>query len=62
MHIEVCQDVHPVSNGKVTYTGNLVGDTVTYQCDNGYFPHGPMIRHCHESGRWTGKDTSCESK
>ena len=60
--IEICREVRPVSNGKVTYTGYLVGDTVKYQCNNGYTMYGPMKRRCLASGKWTGKNTKCESE
>jgi len=58
----ICQDVSFVSNGEVTYTGYFVGDTVKYHRNSGYSMHGPMIRYCLESGKWTGNATSCESQ
>ena len=62
LYTEICQDVQPISNGWVTYSGHLVGDTVTYQCYNGYSMHGTMARHCLASGRWTGRGPRCESE
>ena len=60
--IEICQDVRSVKNGKVTYSGHLVGDTACYHCDNGYSIYGLNVMYCLASGRWTGKATRSQSK
>ena len=60
--IEICQDVKSITKGNVTYTGHLVGDAVKYQCHTGYTVHGPVIRYCLQSGKWTKKSPKCQSK
>ena len=31
-----CADPPEITNGRVTFTGNSVGDTATYTCDSGF--------------------------
>ena len=60
--LEICHDVRTVKNGRVTYSGHLIGDTANYHCNSGYSHHGPNVRYCLASGRWTGRSTRCESE
>ena len=37
-----------------------VGDTVGYECLEGFVLSGPMTRTCQLNGTWSGDDPTCE--
>ena len=42
--IEIFQDVRTVKNGRVTYSGHLIGDTANYHCNsNSGYSHLFMV-------------------
>ena len=60
--IAVCEDAPDLKNGTVSeYTGRVVGDKVTYECNEG-FGFGPgsrMSRTCKEDRFWTTENIYC---
>ncbi|XP_038672831.1 complement factor B-like isoform X1 [Scyliorhinus canicula] len=44
-----------------TNTSYSIGDTVTFECYDGYELHGSVSRTCMKNGRWNGTITICNS-
>ena len=54
-------DPPPVpTDGIQTFTTFSVGDTVGYECLEGFVLSGPMTRTCQLNGTWSGDDPTCE--
>ena len=46
-------------NGMVMMTGNSVGDTVTYSCDDGFSLSGVDMVTCQDDGQWSDPPPIC---
>ena len=49
-----------LSDGRVVYSGQTFGETVTYSCDLGFSPVEPMVYYCEETKQWNGTAPTCE--
>ena len=58
-----CGNLDSPRNGRVFLTGNAVGSTATYRCNDGFvLTNGDRIRECGANGRWSGTAPSCVRK
>ena len=57
-----CPSLPDPENGRVTLSGNTLGSSATYSCDNGFGLVGKSIRLCLADGTWSEKEPTCESK
>ena len=46
-------------NGTVMMTGNSVGDTATYSCDDGFILSGVVMVTCQDDGQWSDPPPIC---
>ena len=46
-------------NGMVMMTGNSVGDTATYSCNDGYSLSGVDMVTCQDNGQWSDPPPIC---
>ena len=46
-------------NGMVMLTGNSVGDTTTYSCDDGFALSGEDMVTCQDDGKWSDPPPTC---
>ena len=46
-------------NGMVMMTGNSVGDTATYSCDDGFSLSGVDMVTCQDDGQWSDPPPIC---
>ena len=46
-------------NGKVVMTGNSIGDTATYSCDDGFVLSGVDMVTCLADGQWSDHPPTC---
>ena len=46
-------------NGTVMMTGNSVGDTATYSCDDGFALSGVEMVTCQDNGQWSDPPPIC---
>ena len=51
-----------LQNGRRGGSRTTFGSTVTYICDRGYTPQGPMTRVCMANGQWSGSVHACNRK
>ena len=52
----MCPDLVAPVNGMVMMTGNSVGDTATYSCDDG---SGVVMVTCQDDGQWSDSPPIC---
>ena len=57
--IALCPVLVDPENGKVMMTGNSVGDTATYSCDDGYSLSGVDMVICLDDGQWSDPPPTC---
>ena len=57
-----CGDLNNPDHGCVIKTGNTVGETAFYICDEGFTLNGERKRECEADGTWSGTKSTCESK
>lgn len=55
-----CPDVVNLSGGQISKTGNGVGSTTHFKCNNGLKLIGSNIRKCEIDGSWSGKQPKCK--
>ncbi|XP_035675655.1 sushi, von Willebrand factor type A, EGF and pentraxin domain-containing protein 1-like [Branchiostoma floridae] len=55
-----CQNLDPPTYGTINVTGNLYGDTVTFDCDVGYQLIGSPTLTCQSDQQWNASPPSCE--
>ena len=60
--VGLCPVLSDPANGMVTMTGNSVGDTATYTCDDGYELIGSMTVTCMDDGAWSDGPPMCRRK
>ena len=51
--LALCPDLVDPVNGMVMMTGNSVGDTATYSCNDGYSLSGVDMVTCEDDGEWS---------
>ena len=51
-----CPDLSNPTDGVVTMTGNSVGDTATYTCNN---MNGEIVLTCQRNGTWNNPPPTC---
>ncbi|XP_064616221.1 sushi, von Willebrand factor type A, EGF and pentraxin domain-containing protein 1-like [Liolophura sinensis] len=54
-----CSEVPTPENGRRIGYRRQVGDTVSFQCNQGYTLHGSKERVCQANQEWNGETTSC---
>ncbi|XP_062871960.1 sushi, von Willebrand factor type A, EGF and pentraxin domain-containing protein 1 isoform X2 [Trichomycterus rosablanca] len=54
-----CSSAGEILNGHIKYEGNLFGDAVYAECNEGYVLKGDDVRHCLADG-WSGSPPICE--
>ena len=55
-----CESLTPPGYGRiVSYTGNNIDDTTTFECDEGFTLLGSATRRCLSNGQWSGVPTQC---
>ena len=52
-----CPVLRAPENGAINISNTLVGDTVSFTCNDGYLLNGSSVRECM---MWTGTETSCD--
>ena len=57
--LQCSQPAAPANGGRDRESG-VVGDVVTYHCNNGYNLRGDTTRTCGASGQWSGSVPTCE--
>ena len=57
-----CGDLDDPGDGCVIKTGNTVGETAFYICDEGFTLKGERKHECQADGMWSGTEPTCESK
>lgn len=57
-----CQRLSDITFGRVTSSSSTFsdGDSITYECDNGYKLVGNKQRTCQSNGQWSGNEAKCE--
>ena len=61
LYIALCPDLSDPANGTVMMTGNSVGDTATYTCNEGFELDGVMMVTCQDDGMWDNPPPTCRS-
>jgi len=56
-----CPVLTAPDNGMISCTGNGVGDTCTYTCDDGFELSGSDTRTCQDDQTWSGTDATCSA-
>ena len=51
-----------IPNGAVSFTSREPGATASYSCDPEYDLSGAQTRTCGQDGKWSGQESTCESK
>ena len=49
-------------NGKKNSSTYKYGNSIAFECDDGYTLSGPAVRTCQNTGMWTGIQPTCKSK
>ena len=57
--LALCPDLVDPVNGTVMMTGNSVGDTATYSCDDGFALSGVIMVTCQDDGQWSDPPPTC---
>ena len=60
--IALCSELSAPANGSVTVTGQSVGDTATYTCDDGFELIGNASRNCKATSDWSFSVPVCRRK
>ena len=55
----MCPDLVDPVNGMVMVTGNSVGNTATYSCDDGFSLSGVDMVTCQDDGQWSDLPPIC---
>ena len=53
---------HPLNGNVALSSGNAMGSTATYTCNNGYRASFTATRYCQADGQWSGGEPSCIRK
>lgn len=64
---ERCNPPEEIENGTISFFSEdpsniLIGDSITYSCENGSRLEGPVQRYCLRSGNWSEYEPQCISK
>ena len=57
--LALCPDLVDPVNGMVMMTGNSVGDTATYSCDDEFSLSGVVMVTCEDDGQWSDPPPIC---
>ncbi|CAI8015961.1 Scavenger receptor cysteine-rich type 1 protein M130 [Geodia barretti] len=57
----LCPAPRDIANGSVSYTGNSLGDTAHYSCDNGFILFGHNVTRCQKNSTWENPPTCLTS-
>ena len=57
--LALCPDLVDPVNGMVMMTGNSVGDTATYSCDDEFSLSGVDMVTCQGDGQWSDHPPTC---
>ena len=57
-----CPNLRDPVNGRVSLSGNGVGDEAVYRCSRGFMLVGKKKRRCGSDGAWSGVEPTCRRK
>ena len=60
--VDTCPSLSNPENGLVNVSGEVLGSTATYTCNNGYVLSGADLRFCLLGGVWSENDPTCISE
>ena len=58
--LALCPDKDYPANGMVSQSGNSVGDTATFVCNDGYELVGSPVLTCQDNGTWDNSPAVCK--